>query len=119
MAVAARVGMRVDLREGRRCDRTALRATQAVAQRCRYIAGERLAEVGEQFDLYTDMVTSPDGGRWVVEAQCPKVEGDCTIVIRSLTGRTRWRRTHVDRNSDVEGEVASIARDLEAGRWPD
>lgn len=39
--------------------------------------------VGERFDLYTEMVTTPDGKQWTVEARCPqKGSGEALISIR-------------------------------------
>lgn len=74
--------------------------------------------MGERFDLYTEIVATPDGKQWIVEGQCPKSgSGEAVISIRSIGGVPRWRST-ATRSTDLNAQVALLARDLEAGTWP-
>ena len=74
--------------------------------------------MGERFDLYTEMVATPDGKQWIVEAQCPRSgSGEAVISVRSIAGVPRWRSS-APRDTDLNGRVVLLARDLEAGIWP-
>ena len=74
--------------------------------------------MGEQFDQYTEMVTTPDGGTFVVEARRPKLgDGDSLLVIRSVAGLPRWREV-LRHDTDLNERVRAIADDLQHGRWP-
>ena len=74
--------------------------------------------MGEQFDLYTEMVTMPDGEVFVIEARRPKLgAGDSLVVVRSLVGLPRWREV-LDHHADLDARVTEIADDLREGRWP-
>ena len=74
--------------------------------------------MGEQFNLYTQMVTMPDGEVFIVEAQRPKLgSGDSLVFVRSLAGLPRWREV-LDHHADLDARVTEIANGLRDGRWP-
>lgn len=80
--------------------------------------GATMEPVGEQFNLFIAMVTTPDGERLVVEGQRPKLgPGDALLVVRSVVGAVRYRET-LDPMDDLDVRVAQVASGLEAGDWP-
>jgi hypothetical protein len=74
---------------------------------------------GEMFDTAAEMVTAPDGHRWMIEARRLRhANSEWDVVIAPLVGVAKHRE-RLAADCDPSERVTALARLVESGRWPD
>jgi hypothetical protein len=78
-----------------------------------------MVAMGEMFDTAAEMVTAPNGHRWMIETRRPRhAKSEWDVVIAPLVGVAKHRE-RLAADCDPSARVTALARLVESGGWPD